>query len=462
MNRCRNTSKITDLPDECLTKIFKYLALNDLSNVSVACIRFKLLAEKVFNLYCDAGIVEIYSYQNYSKYGESVNHFKGKSECETQFASMFRRVKVIVTNNQYDTVFQFIRTNCAEKMISMAFVGETTFEDGFHGKIIIEQIKHLKNLRLVNVPMKKLYENLLQYLTQLKSLHIVCVCQSIECIVCEYQPTRHYADSWMNHSYPELEWISLHTSDNTIDFMPIIHNNPNLRNIACNSLSTIRSICRSNIKFHCVAFILKDSNFLEVESDISNFGRNGNYEKFELSLTGKFSFFFESEGPIGVTRITDVPNVTALHCIFSFILLIDDVLPLVTKLCIIYDKPQDFLSSILQRIEYFFPNLVEFRIRPSSPMPGYSTDYAGRIFNNPINFPKMTQIHFENDETVSFSMADVIKWNRLRSFSGDAPRVTVYLDPIVFHKFNENIVETETLVVKPWLNGTCEICTPCK
>lgn len=519
-------TNITDLSEKILEKIFKFLTPNDLVNVKALCPKFKIIAEKVFYLHCDPGPIEFFwevdkNRKKGTKKNRSLILPKCKSRYEACFTSFIRRVTmigIISMPKKGANEFKFIRQTCAKNLVSLICYGDITVASRIiKGKIIRDQIENLKYLQLVNVPMKNLHEHLLQYTKHLKSLHILCICGGLRigCFACNNKTSLHFDNEWTYHSYPELEWIYLQIQDHTFDLMPMIHSNPNLRNIACNSFSTIRSICRTEIELNCVAMIfLKYDAIDEFASDIINFGQRRNFQKFELSFRNQSEPFMaeyedevnvqivheagvpdvdeavvevENEGEVQdenrvrveaeneaidvnehvedklISRIVDVPNVTALHCLLSLVMRFIQngvQLPLIEKLCIyIYG---DDVGKDVRKIDKCFPNFRELRFRMISdaqtPVVGYSKVYILSILECPPIFRNLKQIHFENDESAEFSMDDVIEWNRSRSYQGDSARITVYLDPVVFHKFNENIIEMEKIVIKPWLKGCCEVC----
>ncbi|XP_037033407.1 uncharacterized protein LOC119072322 [Bradysia coprophila] len=374
-------AEILRLPVECLINIFRCLTPNQLINTSRVCRKFKAMVEKEFELHFDPGPIQITTgkikiHQEWEPRRATrwlpkkpMTHESGKcrvkcdfvfkSKYQLAFSSLIRRLEVPWPNLNgvgYDKVFQFIRANCSKELISLSFsdyrsslMGDSfEFDRRIYGEIARDQLKHLKHLRVKEVSFQYLYDELLQYTEHLKTLNVIHHCDP-RCYLSEFRckhshqdcanmththpvlPCPHFDSEWTNHTYPELESICVHTSDNQFDLMPMIRRHPKLRSVACNSLATIRSIFQSDVTFKYVAIIFtmgdRYQGIRSLHNDIVKFGQSKRFEKFEVALNGRC--------PSEIHRIEMIPNLTGLHPDYSILFDKQYItqLPHIEKLC---------------------------------------------------------------------------------------------------------------------------------
>lgn len=468
-------SEIPELPDKCLTKIFRYLTPNQLVNVSRVSRKFKLLAERVFEMYFDPGPIQMKYDVPHGKYKDNPSvqcNFECRSKYETVFASSIRRLMIPLVCTSYggfEKLFQFIRENCCKELTSLVFYNNLSgltspnrVDCRVTGKIAKDQLKQLEYLRVEGVRFEYLYDELLRYTEHLKSLTVINRCFRHDCD----RNCRHFGYSWTKRGYPELETICFYTENNRFDLMPMIRRHPKLRNVVCNSTATIRSICRqSDIQFNFVGMILKCGDDERITAlwrlyqDIVKFGRSKRFETFELCLEDDRRLF---------RLVESIPNLTGLHVDITIEFRKEQVQPSIQKLCInfgfYYSHKND--KELLQDIDEKFPNLKELRINVQN-VPWWSPYGADlKCFNrfardalyNVDAFKNLKQLHYENDDYVELTWDNVVDINFIRSKRPNPSKILVYLDPVHFHKFNKNVVELEFIEIKPWVHGGCELC----
>lgn len=467
--------KLPELPTKCLEKIFRYISPNHLVNVSKASSKFKAIVEKIFALHFDPGPIEV-QVDAIEKINEEedVNlkpynarcEFLCKSQYEIEFSSLIRRLIVPVMEVEenfegYIRLAQFIRDNCSKELVSLCFweyratvpFKVVDFEQETYGEIIKDQLRHLQHLRVKDIPFLYLYDQLLQYTENLKSLTVVCELRR-----------QYYDQTWTNQTYPQLESIHLHVADKFVDLMPMIERHSKLRNVATNSVATIKRILLSDIQFNYIGFVFwGDFTLLTLfHDDFVEFGRSKKFETLELCLLEGSNHSIDDEI---LKCIEKIPNITGLHG-GGFVSKRGNIqLRQIEKLCIFWNNHKDS-TGLIQGIDKQFPNLKKLRLNAQnsdwyvkrSEQVDFYKELARVILYDTEAFKNLQQLTYLNEKRLSFTWLDIVDMNFVRSKRANPTKLTIFIDPEHFHKFNSNVVELQFIEIKPWVHGECELC----
>lgn len=405
--------EINNLDENCMDIIFKYLSPNDLASLSMTCRRFKELAERYFYLKRETEPIYINATPRSVAFThKSIQYYK----YEKVFQSLIRSVFVMFRNANSIDVCNFIKENCATNLFAMKLVSEFGAEvamNGTHSEILKDHLKHIRDLKLINISTNDLYQVFLRHCTSLRTL-------TIEYDKYAFQNHCLYGDTWLNRTYPHLETLIIGIPDFVqIDLTNFLRLNPNLKEIVCNNSSAIESLCESEAKIPSVVLIFSsEESFVSQRCKVREWCRLKNSKNFELVIP-------EIEEGEVIQACAKLPNLTAFHCGCNLdeIFELDICFPDIVKLCIdlTFNEPADELYDQFVKT---FPNLRELRIRIDLNQDEPTKDHVLLILNR---FNKLERFLLSNCD-VTISENDFEAMNSVRSKLEDVPKVILYTD----------------------------------
>lgn len=348
----------------CLETILKFLPLRELAAMSSTCKLYKKEAERYFTLHREVHCQPI---QIKSTNEEIDFAFRPNAEFvyEKVFEHLIRSVDCSFHGNLTNEDCEFVQEFCAEQLRSLTLNflnGRGDYKiDGSPIEIMKDQLKGLKELKVVNFVVRDLFNDLM------------CFCESLESLTIEINRGGHddfygvYGKSWLKQKHPNLKTLKLCVPKYlTIHLDSFLALNPNVNNFICNNLWSIFDVCTSEFKFHSVAFaFFHEHDFTWLMNAMEKWAKQKRFEEFELIIS-----VYEFQYNVLFDMSTTIQNITTLHLgdnIDYFIHSINVSMSSVKTLCVkmpsvdyVDQSPLD-VQSVYDQLNRCFPNLGQLK-----------------------------------------------------------------------------------------------------
>lgn len=437
-------TNITALDGICMDIIFKYLSFNDLAAFSSTCKHYKELAERYFYLNCDPEPIRIGSF------GKTIKFCFKSSEkyaYERNFSSLIRSICVYGDRSVDVNPFSFINGNCAKDLKSLKMFGLRINLNGskccqINGKMIENQLKHLKELKLLDC--NGMHYELLKYCANLQTLTILVdhIGESTE---------NDYESTWTNKMYPNLKSFTLCVPYSVnIDLTNFLKLNRNLKRIICSNISAIKSICSAENKFEYAALVFhpedNDQAYLSVQNDIVDWCKRECCKQLELGIR----FYDVTE--VICRSVIGLQNLIAIHfCMDEKRILpetINILAPNITKLCIVLSD--DYMTNDrLDEIDKFFPNLNELNLKITTSSIYFENTFKNHVLPIVSRFNHLKYFKFMNMFEMEFSNDDIIELNQARSLLENACDLIIILERQHFDQIQFNESDLSIVQIQP-------------
>lgn len=360
-----NNTRMTDLNELCMETIFKFLPLRELAAMSLTCKIYKKEAERYFTLHHEVHCPPI---QIKSTNEEIDFAFRPNAEFvyEKVFEHLIRSVDLSFHGNLTNEDCEFVQEFCAEQLRSLTFNfvsgrGDKII-DGSAIEIMEDQLKGLKELKIVNFVVSDLYNDLMRF------------CESLESLTIEINRGGHddfygvYGKSWLKQKHPNLKTLRLcvpkYLNIHLDSFLAL---NPNVNNFICNNFRVIQDVCISEYKIHRVAFAFcHEHDFTWLMYAMEKWSKQKRFEEFELILS-----IHEFRGDVLLYMSTTIQNITSLHLGINIDYFIDSAINVsmqsVKTLCVkmpsvnyVDQTPLD-VQSVYDQLNRYFPNLGQLK-----------------------------------------------------------------------------------------------------
>lgn len=216
----KNTA-ISDLNDDCIEAICRWLPVNDLCSFSLTCRRVSRLANSYFHRYNTNYDIEI------------SNDVKGPViKTKDRYAYCFRRnIRRIRLSTFWDfksniPLFTFVRMYFCENLIELELDSINLKSKEPYGRHIKTQLKNLQTISFINCSKNDIYEGILQY------------CENLKHLIVKEEVSNETNCSWLRQEYPKLETLIFYGLEerNGLNINPLTHFfqlNSHIKQVAC-------------------------------------------------------------------------------------------------------------------------------------------------------------------------------------------------------------------------------------
>ncbi|KAJ6643832.1 hypothetical protein Bhyg_08797, partial [Pseudolycoriella hygida] len=238
-NVAERETTFSDLNQDCIESILRFISPNDLAAFSQTCRLYKNWAEQYFHRKWKFLRIHI-------RFVNGFVRFKFNEVYKVRFRSLFRFLVVEIVESMSAQMFQFIRDNCAKDLVGLQLYSDTLMDlSQVDGSIIAGQLKSVEVLQLHQVSIRKdIYSNFLKYCEEIQTLFII----PSSTLEAEYGTIN---DSWMTQRYSKLKsfvFLSGHSKTAMT---------PNLRTVTTDQLSIIKSLCLTEIDLDYAGIIFE-------------------------------------------------------------------------------------------------------------------------------------------------------------------------------------------------------------
>lgn len=382
-----NQKSFNDLDEVGMEAVCKFLSLRDLAAMRLTCKRWKVEAERYFTMHHEIHWepVEIKSMDK--RVGFVFKH--AETTYERLLEPLIRYVNCNFHGDLTIKDCQFIKVHCAEQLRSLTlnFINGRcdTKIDVSPIAVMKDQLKHVKELKVFNLIVHDLYNEVLQHCENLESLTIdINRGRNSDCIGV-------YGYNWSLQRYPHLKTLKLFVPTSlTFNLTTLLSTNPHLTNLMSCNYGAIMDICRSETVFQHVTFVfLFQGFFVFLMQTIVGWLKHKRFMEFELVISACRGLTSDNI----LEMATTFENITSLHlgnyiiCYFNR----DISMPSVKMLCLNF-KPDDnlgrerqltmgtttifneaFISYTVRRFRYaavpfdllnkLFPNLCKLKMK---------------------------------------------------------------------------------------------------
>lgn len=246
----------SDLNEDCIESIIRYLPLADLSSLSLTCRRaFELNSQYFYRLY-----------PNYRM--ELSNKLSGVTvECSESYLNCFSAgIRCIRLKSEYSNLnpmrlFTFLRLHCRPTLQELQFdtINLESREIHKYGEQIHGQLKTLPTISFENCTAYDIYDGFLQYCEQLKNL-----------IVYADKSNREACNKWLEKTYPHLETLVFYKPacppmagiKETNRMLRLLVRNPQIQKIA-SDYQIVDAIARTNIRLEFLVLRIEHKEYFE-------------------------------------------------------------------------------------------------------------------------------------------------------------------------------------------------------
>ncbi|KAJ6643833.1 hypothetical protein Bhyg_08798, partial [Pseudolycoriella hygida] len=192
-NVAERGTTFSDLNQDCIESILRFISPNDLAAFSQTCRLYKNWAEQYFHRKWKFLRIHI-------RFVNGFVRFKFNEVYKVRFRSLFRFLEVEIVESMSAQMFQFIRDNCAKDLVGLRLYSDTPMDlSQVDGSIIAGQLKSVEVLQLHKVSMRKdIYSNFLKYCEEIQTLFII----PSSTLEAEHGTIN---DSWMTQRYSKLK-----------------------------------------------------------------------------------------------------------------------------------------------------------------------------------------------------------------------------------------------------------------
>lgn len=221
-NSAADKTEFSELNDDCIERLCRFLPLDDLCSLSRTCTRIQNIVGAFFQRYYPNNHVRIQSFRR-----RSVFYMYPDEKYVEDLRPFIRNVGI--QEYKGSACVTYIKQNFGENLREIAFHGINCELTALHGQQIADQLNRLESMKFVNCSVGDLYEIFLQHCHQLRHLGID-------------EPIQFNGRStWADHTFPTLQSIAYFDEANTnrADFNGFLTRNPQIKHIACKGVNTL-------------------------------------------------------------------------------------------------------------------------------------------------------------------------------------------------------------------------------
>lgn len=218
-------TEFSDINDDCIERICRFLPLDDLCSLSRTCTRIQNIVGTFFQRYYPNNHVRIQSFRR-----RSVFYMYPDEKYVEDLKPFIRNVGI--QEYKGSACVTYIKQHFGENLREIALHGINCELNQLHGQHIAEQLNRLESIKFVNCSIGDLYEIFLRHCHQLRHLGID-------------EPIQFNGRcTWAHHTFSTLQSIAYFDEANTnrADFNGFLTRNPQIKHIACKGVNVLATV----------------------------------------------------------------------------------------------------------------------------------------------------------------------------------------------------------------------------